>query len=388
MHVAAIIAAGGRGTRFGSAVPKQLLMLAGRPLLQHSVETFLRCAAVHEIVVALPPDIPRSALRFLHNRAKPIDTVAGGQRRQDSVTNAVRVVSGRADVIVIHDAARALVSEALIARTVESARETGAAVAALKAVDTVKRADRAGFVSSTLDRDEIFLAQTPQAFRTSVLADALAQEGDATDEASLAERAGHRVRLVEGEARNVKITTPDDMRLAEQLLAQGSSTRGLRVGNGYDLHRLVEGRPLVLGGVNIPHDRGLLGHSDADAVCHAVTDAVLGAAGAGDIGRHFPDTDPAWRGADSLQLLARAAELVRRAGFGVVNVDVVVIAQRPKLAPHVDSMRANVARALGIDAGQVSVKGKTNEGVDSTGAGESIAVHAVALVAGTHGGAV
>src|SRR5439155_2520980 len=173
---------------------------------------------------------------------------------------------------------------------------------------------------------------------------------------------------------------PDDLEMAERLLGSKSSAAAIRIGNGYDLHRLVAGRPLILGGVTIPFDKGLEGHSDADAVCHAVTDAILGAASAGDIGRHFPDTDPAFKGANSLELLTRAVDVVRTAGYAIGNVDVVVIAQRPQLAPHVDAIRERLARALGIATSQVSVKGKTNEGVDSTGAGEAIAVHAVALI--------
>ena len=209
----------------------------------------------------------------------------------------------------------------------------------------------------------------------------MALGGDATDEAMLAEQAGHRVQIVEGDARNLKITTPADLVLAERLLGGSAAPAAMRIGNGYDLHRLVAGRPLILGGVTIPFDKGLLGHSDADAICHAVTDAVLGAAGAGDIGRHFPDTDPAWQGANSLELLRKAMAIVKNAGFVVVNVDVVVIAQRPKLVPYIDAIRANLAGALECEASRVSVKGKTNEGVDSMGAGESIAVHAVALLA-------
>jgi 2-C-methyl-D-erythritol 2,4-cyclodiphosphate synthase len=294
-------------------------------------------------------------------------------------------VSGRADVVVIHDAARPFVTTTLIGRTVDAAAEHGAAIAALQSTDTVKRAGAGGVVKETIPRAEIFLAQTPQAFRTRVLRDALAYLGgtfEATDEAALAELAGHPVRLVEGDPHNLKITTADDLVIAEHLVgsleSRAEPTR-LRIGNGYDLHRLVTGRPLILGGVTIPFDKGLDGHSDADAVCHAVTDAILGAAGAGDIGRQFPDTDAQWKGADSLALLARAAKIVAAAGFVVVNVDVVVIAQRPKLVPYLDAMRANLSRAMAIVADDVSVKGKTNEGVDSMGAGESIAVHAVAL---------
>ncbi len=279
---------------------------------------------------------------------------------------------------MIHDAARPLVSDGLIRRTIEAAAGTGAAIAAVRASDTVKRADADGRIVGTLPRDEIYLAQTPQAFRVHVLRDALALTGDATDEAALAERAGHPVQVVDGDPRNLKITTAEDLETAERLLNSGAGV--MRIGNGYDLHRLVAGRPLILGGVDIPFEKGLLGHSDADVICHAVTDAILGAAGAGDIGRHFPDTDPAWKDANSLDLLRRAMAVVAAAGYAVSNVDVVVVAQRPKLAPHVDAIRASVAAALGCDRAQVSVKGKTNEGVDSIGAGESIAAHAVALL--------
>jgi 2-C-methyl-D-erythritol 4-phosphate cytidylyltransferase/2-C-methyl-D-erythritol 2,4-cyclodiphosphate synthase len=379
VHVSAIIAAGGRGIRFGADRPKQLLSLAGQPILQRTIDAFLRSDRVQDIVVALPADLVASPPEYL--RHPRVETVTGGERRQDSVANAFARVTARADVVVIHDAARPCVSRALIERTVDAAAAFGAAIAALPARDTVKRADRDRIIVSTLPRHEIYLAQTPQAFRTAVLRDALAlaSGAEATDEAALAEQAGHRVHLVEGDPRNLKITMPDDLAMAEALLG-AATTAALRIGNGYDLHRLVAGRPLVLGGVTIPFDKGLDGHSDADAVCHAVTDAILGAAGAGDIGRHFPDTDPAWKDANSMELLRRAASLVRDAGFAIVNVGVVVIAQKPKLLPFVDAMSGNVAAALGIARGEVSVKGKTNEGVDSMGAGESIAVHAVALL--------
>jgi 2-C-methyl-D-erythritol 2,4-cyclodiphosphate synthase len=186
------------------------------------------------------------------------------------------------------------------------------------------------------------------------------------------------VTLVEGAPENIKVTTPRDLRLARQLL--GDTMEAARVGFGYDLHRLVEGRPLILGGVRIPHDKGLSGHSDADAVCHAVTDAMLGAAAAGDIGRHFPDTDPQWAGASSIELLRAVAQLVRSRGYEVVNVDVVVVAEAPKIGPHVDAMCAAVAETVGIAPEAVSIKGKTNEGVDATGRGEAIATHAVAML--------
>ena len=387
MHVSAIIAAGGRGLRLGGSRPKQFLPLGGRTILHRSVDAVLSSAHVVELVVALPAELMSRVPEYLRSGRKPITVVEGGARRQDSVVNAFESIATRADIVVIHDAARPFVTAALIDRTVDAAIEYGAAIAAMAATDTVKRAGAERLVLETLPRPEVFLAQTPQAFRTEVLRDALAKgrmTADATDEALLAERAGHPVRLVEGDPRNVKITTADDLMMAERLVdsAEHPSTR-LRIGNGYDLHRLVAGRPLILGGVVIPFEKGLDGHSDADAVCHAVTDAILGAAGAGDIGRHFPDTDAAWKGADSIALLRRAAALVADAGYRVVNVDVVVIAQRPKLVPHIDAIRANLAKALGIPASDVSVKGKTNEGVDSMGAGDSIATHAVALLART-----
>ena len=389
MHVTAIIAAGGRGARFGSDRPKQLLTLAGRPILQHSVEAFVRSDRIAEIVVALPAYLAANPPAYLRASHKPIHVVDGGARRQDSVANAFARVSLSSELVLIHDAARPMVSEALIRRTIDAAATHGAAIAAMQATDTVKRGNADRVIVDTLPRTEIYLAQTPQVFRTGVLRDALAlarSSSDATDEAMLAEQAGHHVHLVEGDSRNMKITVPADLEMAERAFAggpEGGVATGagmMRIGNGYDLHRLVAGRPLILGGVTIPFDKGLEGHSDADAVCHAVTDAILGAIGAGDIGRHFPDTDPQWKGANSIVLLTSAAAIVRSGGYAVSNVDVVVIAQRPKLVPHIEAMRTSLAKALGIETSQVSVKGKTNEGVDSMGTGEAIAVHAVALV--------
>jgi len=363
----------------GAGRPKQLLMLGGLPILQRSVDALLGHPRISDMVVALPPELAAQPPAYLRHREKPLIVVEGGARRQDSVARAFARIPPGAEIVVIHDAARPLVTADLIERTVAAAVAEGAAVAAVRATDTVKRGDAEGRVVETLPRDQVYLAQTPQAFRVGVLRDALALTADATDEAALAERAGHPVRLVEGEPSNVKITTPGDLSGAERVVAAGAPS--IRIGQGYDLHRLVPGRPLVLGGVTIPFDLGLTGHSDADIVCHAVTDAVLGAAGLGDIGRHFPDTDARWQGADSVALLAAACALVRDAGYAVVNVDVTVIAERPKLAPHADIMRANLAGALGCAVAQVSVKAKTNEGVESMGTGTSMAAHAVALIA-------
>jgi 2-C-methyl-D-erythritol 4-phosphate cytidylyltransferase/2-C-methyl-D-erythritol 2,4-cyclodiphosphate synthase len=381
MYVTAIIAAGGRGERFGAGQPKQLLSIGGQTILERSVSLFVSHPDVDEVVVALPAALAAAPPAYLQHASKPLRIVAGGARRQDSVAAAFACVSDEADVVVVHDAARPFASADLIARTIAAAAESGAALAALEARDTVKLVrDRA--VERTVDRRTVFLAQTPQAFRRDVLRDALASDVDATDEATLAERAGHQVRIVDGEASNIKITTPDDLAMAEAISGSKPARTG-RAGLGYDLHRLVEGRPLILGGVTIPFDRGLAGHSDADAICHAVTDAILGAAGAGDIGRHFPDSDPQWKGASSLDLLRRAVAIVRAQGLAVGNVDATVILERPKLAPHVDKMRATLAEVLGVTIDRVSIKGKTNEGIGEIGRGEAIAVHAIALVRST-----
>jgi 2-C-methyl-D-erythritol 4-phosphate cytidylyltransferase/2-C-methyl-D-erythritol 2,4-cyclodiphosphate synthase len=384
---AAIVAAGGRGRRVGAGVPKQFLELDGRSILETSIAALAASDRIHEIVVALPPE-HLDAAKTWPVPSKPIIFVAGGERRQDSVANAFKKVGPAADLIVIHDAARPFVTADVIARTIEAAQAHGAAVAAIPVRDTVKQTDDPAPDGSrpirvTIPRETIYLAQTPQAFRRDVLARAIeagkSSHANATDEAMLVERLGLPVHVVEGDVRNIKITTPEDVagaRRSTQHLPYGL----MRIGNGYDLHKLVAGRPLILAGVRIPFERGLLGHSDADIVCHAVTDAILGAAGIGDIGRLFPDTDPRWKDADSLALLAAAVAKVGEAGYRVSNVDVTVIAQQPKLLPYLDQMRANLAAALGTDPGAVSVKGKTNEGVDSMGHGESMAAHAVALI--------
>ena len=383
MFVSAILAAGGRGARLGAAVPKQLLTLGDRSILQRSFETIAAHDRIDEIVVALPPDLALSPPAFLTSATKTVRIVEGGARRQDSVANAFSKVSEEAEIIVIHDAARPLVTGALFSSVIEAADAAGAAIAAVPASDTVKEADEHDgllHIVRTLPRERIYLAQTPQAFQRQILREAIAAgrgAGDATDEAALAEQIGHRVRLVEGERWNLKITTEDDLSAARELIGGGGS---MRIGIGYDLHRLEPGRPLVIGGVTIPHETGLIGYSDADVLCHAITDAILGASAQGDIGRHFPDTDPAWKDANSLDLLARAAAIVRDAGFTISNVDAVVIAERPKILPHVEKIRQTLAGAMGIDIGTVSVKGKTNEKVGGLGRNEAIAVHAVAMV--------
>ena len=381
--VTAIIAAGGRGARMGGGRPKQLLRLGGVTILQRSVAAFDRCGQVDEIVLVVPAELATDTSLASTPEGTPLRVVPGGARRQDSVARGFDASSSSSEIIVVHDAARPLCPPELIIRTIEAASRHGAAIAALGAHDTVKQraAGDGRFVGRTLARQSIVLAQTPQAFRREVLAEAirLGRLGvEATDEAVLVERAGHRVALVEGDPRNIKITSERDLSIARRLLGETMMTG--RVGFGYDVHRLVEGRPLVLGGIRIPHDRGLAGHSDADAVCHALADAILGAAASGDIGHHFPDTDPRWKGASSIELLRAVVDLVRSRGFVVVNLDVVVVAERPKIGPYADRMCEAVASAVGIEPDAVSIKSKTNEGMDATGRGEAIATHAVAMV--------
>ena len=380
MSVGAIIVAAGRGDRMGASVPKQLLDVGGRSVLQLSVAAFDRHPSVGELVVVLPAEYVADGAALIGPRSRRCAVVAGGERRQDSVRLGVEALSSAVDVVLVHDAARPFASAPLIDRVLAGVAATGAAVPAIAVRDTVKRADAAtGRVAETISRDHLWLAQTPQGFRRSVLdaAMALGQRGvTATDEAMLAEQAGQPVSLVMGDEDNVKLTTPADLAAARARVLSGG-----RVGMGYDLHRLAEGRALVLAGVIIPFDRGPFGHSDGDVLSHAIIDAMFGAAGAGDIGRHFPDSDPAWKGAAGLDLLRRAVAIVRERGWEVSNADATIILERPKLAPHIGAMREKLAEALGVSIDRVSVKAKTNEGVDAVGRGEAIAAHAVAVLA-------
>ena len=396
MWVSAILAAGGRGARMGAQVPKQLLKLGGRTILQRSFDTLEQMDSIDEIIVALPSDLAANPPAFLTSSRKEVHVVDGGERRQDSVANAFNKVKiDRTDRVLIHDAARPFATPNLFHSVIESSRQYDAVTAGLRPTDTVKQVHekqpgaQLPLVSSTLPRESLYLVQTPQIFLTGHLAEAIALargSASATDEATLLERAGFPVAVVDGEPTNIKITTEQDLRVAEALIGQaGPVPQPLsllpRIGIGYDLHRLEPGRKFILGGIEIKHETGFIGHSDADVLCHALTDAILGAAAMGDIGRHFPDTDPAWKDADSIQLLLQAVRLVRDAGFVVVNLDAVVIAELPKLSPHVDAIRQNLASRIGIDVRAISVKGKTNEKIGELGRNEAVAVHAVALLA-------
>jgi 2-C-methyl-D-erythritol 4-phosphate cytidylyltransferase/2-C-methyl-D-erythritol 2,4-cyclodiphosphate synthase len=378
-RVGVIVVAGGRGLRAGGVVPKQLVNVGGRTILQRSVAAFDQHPLVSELVVVLPPDLLPQAATLVGETRRPCRYAEGGARRQDSVQAGLAAMPADVPVVLIHDAARPFVDGGLIERVIVAARRTGAAVPAVPARDTIKHVETGAVtVTRTIPREEIWLAQTPQGFTRAVLEEAVALGAsgvEATDEAMLAERAGRAVEVVMGDERNGKITTADDVMRAQQ---QFEATP--RVGTGYDLHRLVAGRTLVLAGVVLPFESGPLGHSDGDVVCHALADAMFGALGEGDIGQHFPNTDPRWKDVPGLDLLERSVAIVAERGWRPSNVDVTVILERPKLLPHLAAIRENLARVLGLEVTQVSVKGKTNEGVDAVGRGEAIASHAVVMM--------
>ncbi len=373
-RVGGILAAGGAGLRAG--VAKQWATVGGETVLRRAARVLSESGVIDEIVVVVPAGEESHGAANLQGLGVPVRAAAGGATRADSVRAGLEAL-GEVAVVVIHDAARPFATASLARAVAEAAAARGAALAAVPATDTVKRGEGTR-VAETLDRRVLWLAQTPQAFRAPLLRRAFAQAGasaaEATDECQLVERLGEEVALVPGDPGNFKITGPDDLARARALLEPS-----VAMGVGYDVHAFAPGRRLVLGGVEFEGD-GLLGHSDADICAHAICDAVLGAAGLGDIGRHFPDTDPRWKGVSSLHLLREVAGKARALGWGVGNCDVTLAARRPKIAPRADEMRARLAEALGVSPTQVNVKGTTGEGLGFVGRGEGIAAHAVALL--------
>ena len=384
-RAAALIVAAGAGQRFGGGVPKVFAAVAGAPLVAWSLRAYGGHPGIECLCLVVAPDhIPQAETLCAREVAVPWQVTAGGSQRRDSVRNGLLALASRdPDLVAIHDGARPLVTPEIISDGLRVAAECGAAVAAYPSSDTVKRVGEGGRIGDTLDRGGIYLAQTPQTFRYELIRQAhdraAAEDWEVTDDGVLLERLGQEVRVSQGHPRNLKVTVPEDLELAEWLLG-GRSAPPFRVGHGFDLHRLVAGRRLVLGGVQIPCDRGLLGHSDADAALHAICDAVLGACALGDIGQHFPDTDPAHAGADSRQLLRQVADLALAAGWRVGNVDVTIIAEAPKLAPYVEAMRDATAGALGIPVERVSYKATTMEGLGPIGEGRAIAAEAVVIL--------
>ena len=374
--------------------PKVLQPILGRPMLAYTLSPFQSSHRISSVVLVVGRDEIGQVERLVAEGGftKVVAVVPGGDTRQESVRLGLEAVPSAAPLVAIHDGARPLVTEDIIHRTLDAAAEHGAAVAAVRAVDTVKLADESDFVQCTPPRERAWVIQTPQTFRTDLIREAhrrAAEEGFVgTDDASLVERLGYPVKLVEGSRENFKVTYPEDFTAAERVLQERagfvsfeSGASVVRVGMGYDLHRLVPGRPLFLCGVQVPHELGLLGHSDADAPLHALMDAMLGAAGLPDIGSLFPDTDPKYAGASSVKLLEQVVRLLTEGGWCVVNVDITIVAERPKLAPHVPAMKKRLSEILGLPESSIGIKAKTNEGFDSVGRQEAIAAYAVAAVA-------
>ena len=391
--VAAVIAAGGAGTRMTSAIPKQFLELAGKPILLHTVERVVSLKNVIQVVIVLPAKqiSPARALLRRQEWRVPIRCVGGGATRQESVHRGVSHAATKADVVLVHDAVRPLCDPEIMQRVLEAAWQTGGAVPGLPATETIQRVSRGGRVLATPPREQLYAIQTPQCFRAGILRTALQRAHKAgflgTDESSVVRWAGHPVVVVPGSPANIKITRPLDLEIAELLVSGGTRRDSLehdrsmvRIGQGIDYHRLVEKRKLILGGVDIPFEKGLEGHSDADALSHAICDALLGAAALGDIGRHFPDSDPRHRNRPSLEFLREVRERVKKEGWSVLNVDATLLAQRPRLAPFMEAMRQNIADALGVLPAAVSIKATTTEGMNAEGHGEGISAQAVALL--------
>lgn len=379
---AAVILAGGRGERMGGE--KQFLDLAGKPLVLWSVETFLASGLFEETVLVLSPErIKNDGDRFL---AMGLKLAPAGATRMDSLRSGLAAVSPRAALVAVHDGARPLVTAELIKSCLAAAAEHGASVPAVPLKDTVKRSDPEGeFVSATLPRAELAAVQTPQCYRRDAL-DALlkaADGGDYTDESQLLERAGLPVRLVRSDHSNIKVTTPEDLLIAEALMKGKTPVKKekrTRFGFGYDIHRMAEGRPLILCGMRVPHSKGLLGHSDGDVVLHAVCDAALGSIAAGEIGIFFPPTDLTIMGISSVAIAEKTMEVLKKRGAKIQQIDATIVAEEPKLKPHYDELRASLAKVFGMHLDDVSVKAKSREGLGDIGKGDAIACYAVVSV--------
>ncbi|MBP6545115.1 MAG: bifunctional 2-C-methyl-D-erythritol 4-phosphate cytidylyltransferase/2-C-methyl-D-erythritol 2,4-cyclodiphosphate synthase [Phenylobacterium sp.] len=377
MNFSAVVVAAGSSTRAGPGAPKPWRSLGGRPILRWSVEG-LRLAGAREIIVVTAADRLANADEALADLTG-WRAVAGGATRAESVQNGLAALSAPDDeAVLIHDAARPFVTAAHVQTLLAALGSADGAVPALPVADTLKRGTQ--IVAETVSRDGLWRAQTPQAFRLRTLLDAYAAwpaAAEPTDDAGVVERAGGKVALVAGDPLLMKLTYPEDFAMAERL---AGGRRIVRTGLGVDAHRWGPGEAVWLCGVKIDHDQTLIGHSDADAGLHALTDALLGAIGEGDIGEHFPPTDPQWKGASSDRFLVHAASLVAAKGGSIVNVDVTLICERPKIRPHRDAMRARLAELLGLPLDRVSVKATTTEGMGFTGRGEGLMAQAVATV--------
>lgn len=388
-----IVAAAGAGKRLGLGKNKAFAGLGGLPLLVQCLRMINDTALADKTIIAVGAEevaMTEVLLRDYQNYFADLHTfvVAGGAERTDSVKNALKL-AGSAGYIAVHDGARPFAGREVFERTLCAAKKTGAAIAALPVKNTIKVIDADGFVVNTPQRSSLQAVQTPQIFKAELLQRAYSDENlqgaAVTDDASLAERLGVKVAVAKGSYENIKITTPEDLLLAEKICADRGMTimqkqkmPQFRIGSGYDVHRLAEGRRLILCGVEVPYELGLDGHSDADVAVHALMDALLGAAALGDIGKHFPDTDERFKGADSMKLLSHVLTLLKERCWRVNNADITIIAQKPKLAGYIPAMRDKLAEALGLPPDAVNVKATTTEKLGFTGRGEGIAAEAVA----------
>ena len=369
-----MIVAAGSGSRMGAGLPKQYRPIGGRPVLAHAVESFTRNPRVDAIEVVIGPDQQDLAARALRNLGVE-RFIVGGETRDRSVRNGLEAVA--TDIVLVHDAARPFCPPQVVDRLLDALRDHSGAVPVLPASDTLARAGET--LGEPIDRSGAVRVQTPQAFDTAVLRSSFESWSapPPTDEATVVRAAGHSVAAVEGDPMLDKLTAPADWQRAEAMLAARLVPR---TGIGFDVHGFSGPGPVMLGGIAVPNERGLAGHSDADVILHAITDALLGAAGLGDIGEHFPPSDPQWKGASSDLFLAHAARLIRDAGGIIDHVDCTLIAEEPRVGPHRAAMRCRIAEILGLDEAQVSVKATTTEGLGFTGRREGIAAQAVASI--------
>jgi 2-C-methyl-D-erythritol 4-phosphate cytidylyltransferase / 2-C-methyl-D-erythritol 2,4-cyclodiphosphate synthase len=380
---AAVLLAAGRGTRSGDGIPKQYRRLAGDSALRRCLSLLAECGDVGPIQIVIHAD-DRKLFEAASRGFEVPEPVFGGATRQASVLAGLKALAASdPELVLIHDAARAFATPALIARGLAAVRTSGAAIPALPVVDTVKEVDMDGKVVRTVDRSVLRFVQTPQVFRFRSLLEAherAVTEGrlDFSDDAALAEWAGLPVSTFEGEATNIKLTTPDDFLRAEAMLLE--KLPDIRTGMGFDVHAFAEGDHVTLGGLRIPHDQGLSGHSDADVVLHALVDAILGALADGDIGAHFPPSDPKWRGATSDRFLVFAVERLKARGGMIAHLDVTVVSEAPKIGPHRDAMRARIAEIAGITPDRVGVKATTNELMGFIGRREGMVAYATATI--------
>lgn len=378
--VTAVILAAGSGTRMGGEITKQKITLLGESILSRTLKSFSECDKVDAIVVVCKDDEKEWVRSELENKFDKITSiVSGGNSRAESARIGFSNIPIQTDYVAIHDAARCLITQENISSVIEAALKKGASTAATRVSDTVKLCTD-GIITKTLPRDNLYLASTPQVFSCDLYKRAIegaVLDSDITDDNMLVERIGVEISVVDVGKENIKITTPEDIGFAEYIIKRRSKMDEIRVGHGYDVHRFAEGRRLVLGGVEIPCDKGLLGHSDADVLLHAIMDAMLGACGLGDIGRHFPDSDKKYKDISSLTLLGKTTELVGEQGYVVNNIDATIVMQSPKIAPYVEHMVLNISKILGIESGRVNIKATTEEHLGFTGRLEGVSAHAV-----------